>query len=282
MQKSCHIRAGAALRPWARSVLYPRGFTLIELLVVIAIIAVLAALLLPVLSRAKRQAANAACLNHLKQLGLCLHLYTCDNEDYVVPNDLPFDPGASWCPGNTRWDVDPSNIQNGLLFRYNNSAAIYHCPADQSTVETWDGQKLPQLRTRSYCLSQSINGFRAAMNTDTNGGNSITPCFRKLTEVQNPSPTECIAFLDVHEDDISDSKFTMPTLAFLQGVTNWMDLPANRHNQGCNLSFMDGHVKHWKWQVPKVFQGRPQPVPDEEQGDYQRVQSGIRQTYQTY
>ena len=46
------------------------AFTLIELLVVIAVIAILAALLLPALSRAKRTAQSAACLNNLKQIGV--------------------------------------------------------------------------------------------------------------------------------------------------------------------------------------------------------------------
>ena len=29
----------------------------------------------------------------------------------------------------------------------------------------------------------------------------------------------------------------------------WDDLPGDRHNNGCNLSFADGHVEHWncKW-----------------------------------
>ena len=44
-----------------------RGFNLLELLATIAIIAVLAALLLPLLSRAKNQAAKATDLNNLRQ-----------------------------------------------------------------------------------------------------------------------------------------------------------------------------------------------------------------------
>lgn len=57
-----------------------RGFTLIELLVVVATIAVLIAILIPSLSRARRQARTTKCAANLKSLGLAGNLYLENND----------------------------------------------------------------------------------------------------------------------------------------------------------------------------------------------------------
>lgn len=251
------------------------GFTLIELLVVIAIIAILAALLLPVVSRSVEQSRSLACLNNLKQLQMGWLMYVDDNEGWLPPNNYVYDAnrvtpilqGESWCPGNTRQDTDTTNIEKGALWPYIRNPNIYRCPSDKASVEDADGNPTGIPRTRSVNMSSAINCDVAA---------SLIPSYKRYSEITRPTPDRFFVFIDTHEDSILDAHFGLCQPNSFFG-NFWFDLPANRHNQGANISFADGHVDHWKWAWPKVYQRTPQQVANaQDLKDMRRLQSAMK------
>ena len=221
-----------------------RAFTLVELLVVIAIIAILAALLLPSLGRAKSAALGAACKNNLQQLMICWQSYAHDNDEVMTPNNFVYfvpvgttnagtlgEDSLTWCRSIAPQDGYPINEDTSLLFQYNRNSEIYRCPADRSTVENQPGK----LRNRSYNLSNSANC-------------KVANHYRKLIDI--PRPTQLFTFIDTHEDAIWDATFGVLDLGgYWQDY--WLDVPADRHSQGANIAFADGHVEYWKWRTPK-------------------------------
>ena len=126
-------------------------------------------------------------------------------------------------------DTTPSNLQRVCLFPYNTSVPIYHCPADRSTVQTAAGVPLPQLRYRSYNMSQSINGY--PQYKDPEGILAGIPCWDRYTMIHRPSPAQLFVFIDENPNTELDSQFGNPVgLPFWP--VEWFDMPSDRHNQG--------------------------------------------------
>ncbi len=223
------------------------GFTLIELLVVIAIIAILAGMLLPALGKAKAKAQMIGCLSNLKELQLCWTMYADDNLDVMVPNktiwsgSIPLSATNSWLVGNARVDRTTTNIENGVLFPYLRSVELYHCLADRSKIESSFASRkwLTPLRTRSYSLNGWLNG--------ANPGDGTPSRFVRASQLVHPPPAQVFVFLDEHENTIDDGAFGL----FPEPDARWINTPADRHGQGGNLSYADGHAARLTWRWPK-------------------------------
>jgi prepilin-type N-terminal cleavage/methylation domain-containing protein len=64
------------------------AFTLVELLVVIGIIAVLIAILLPALTKARRQSMTVQCMSNMRQVGNAMLIYADQYDGYLFPDKL--------------------------------------------------------------------------------------------------------------------------------------------------------------------------------------------------
>lgn len=250
------------------------GFTLIELLVVIAIIAILASMLLPALARAKAKAKGTQCLSNMKQLQFCYHMYCGDNRDYLPPNGSPALPN-SWIAGNAQTDTTSVNIEQGLLYQYNRNYFIYRCPADTFSINApahLPDHPKPYLapQTRSYSINYALGGFTGSVpeGSTFNGVTSLV----KYNNIGLPGFAQMIAFVDENEHSIDDGCFGIYSVS--SGQKKWWNLPASRHNNGCNFSFADGHSESWKWHGTAVltYVG-PYQAPDNSD-DLPRVMAG--------
>ena len=100
--------------------------------------------------------------------------------------------------------------------------------------------------------------------------------FSKGVGDQRPWASPVVYVFDVHEQGIIDSTFGILPPGW-NSPLRWWDLPADRHNQGCDLAFADGHAEHWRWAAPKIFEKVGQDIRDAgDIKDFRRVQAGVR------
>ena len=273
------------MSPQAQTDFQPRrevreAFTLIELLVVIAIIAILAALLLPALSKAKEKAKRIHCLNSSRQWALANHVYAADSED-TLPRDGMGENGSY--PGNVfmgiqtghpldlnAWfnvlapEVGDKPLSNYWSFpgtaNFNANAAnlpfpggngkIWHCASAK--------MKTPPSGGGRYGF------FSFAMNIDlkkrTPSVNFNYPDMPRLAAIPNPSAT--VLMFDNVFDPATEIVNASPQFNSVNPANRFRSF-ANRHEQGGNINFVDGHAAYFKASVVTNGAGANEPLSPE-------------------
>jgi len=253
------------------------GFTLIELLVVIAIIAILAAILFPVFAQAREKARAISCLSNEKQVCLSFDMYLQDYDESMVPLwayevNHQYDGTAQAYASNNWWPE--------LLDPYTKSWAIYHCPDMADPTGVWNGPNAwwgnwmrrsgigynyLDLGQWNNCLDTAgvslasvtkpagtiafvDSAFQGsgALSTTPNPNDPYPTNAERGSSVVNapaqyaailPAPVSCTYY------DGKNGGWDWTTPGATPNYTGWT---INRHSEGMNVGWVDGHCKYLK------------------------------------
>jgi prepilin-type N-terminal cleavage/methylation domain-containing protein/prepilin-type processing-associated H-X9-DG protein len=214
------------------------GFTLIELLVVIAIIALLMGLLMPALSKARKQAWAVSCGSNLRQVGVAANVFAQDHDNRVPrADDLKLLAGHT-NEETTRWfkAFMPYLAQSVVNGDYR-LVKIYRCPA------------YPEKR-HTVCFA--VNGWK-------DGVNVVVGLTRMVDIKQQGARIYLADFEDCTPENIvakeTDSGLGRTDVfipdhlgASMVPYANWAGrrLAQKRHRQGYNALYLDWHVGYVK------------------------------------
>ena len=190
------------------------GFTLIELLVVIAIIAILAAILFPVFARARENARKATCQSNVNQLVKGIVMYV---QDYDERLPARYYTGVQWS------DAIQPYVKNTQAFK---------CPSNPQTNGIGWAQGVLDWRAMAEIQSpaETIVIGDCGNTRNSSGGVGWDWHFNIPSHFGNPPSPPA--------DEING----IP----LSSDPNYYGRPRPNHMDGCNMGFVDGHVKWMK------------------------------------
>jgi len=212
-------------------------------LVVIAIIAILAAILFPVFARARENARRTSCQNNLKQIALGVKQYIQDYDEKYPPVDFT---GAASPDGSKGWTVS--------LQPYLKSTQIFQCGSDTQApgasptalgyTDYWYNGLLAcqnEARFQATALTVLIgDGYGAA--DDTYGSSSKG----NYAVAYNGAETNDGTPLDLDGDAFNYTINFGNLNTFNNTAQGPLDKHSQKHLEGANYSFADGHVKWYR------------------------------------
>ena len=220
---------------WEQQKKRAAGFTLIELLVVIAIISILAAILFPVFARARENARRTSCLSNMKQMGLGMMQYM---QDYDEVYPMHYN-------GSERWPQ--------IMNPYVKSNQLYQCPSRDAGFE-YQGD-YTSAGTIGYGMNYWLNSYYYPSSTERG---------IKMAAIQRPTETVWIAEINGIPRGSNPSsvnayqsypsyygKVSNPS-STTYGMSVSPEPPGRlteRHLEGVNVLWADGHVKWLKREV---------------------------------
>ncbi|HOJ21758.1 MAG TPA: DUF1559 domain-containing protein [Armatimonadota bacterium] len=199
------------------------GFTLIELLVVIAIIAILAAILFPVFSRARENSRKSACQSNMKQIAMAVLQYVQDYDETVPPHAHRM--------------IDGQTLEDLLAGRPQGPWCVYIQPY----VKSWNVFICGSDKERSWNVETSAPANVSVKDPPNSYGwnyNFVQGGPYRMAVIEEPAS---IVMLCEQSGRLPYGRWW--NSAARMGSGSHYIWRYDRHSDGANYAFWDGHVK---------------------------------------
>lgn len=224
-----------------------RAFTLIELLVVISIIAVLMGIMMPALSKAKKSAQGVVCGSNLKQISIGMYNYLEDNGNTFM---FYYGDSISQKGWHTRLLKD-KKIYSDNTNEYLSGHDVLFCPSQKLVAPFTPREQKDYPDVREYAKVKGHLGYAMSMGMTFDYAATGYPTVpAKLQNIKQCAKTILVA----EAQTIRTEDKAVHGIFYLHPYPN--PLPSvgqlsNRHDGGCNLIWVDGHVSSQKAPDPK-------------------------------